>query len=117
MRHILVIDDEPLVAQMIQRTLEPAYKVSIQHSGRSALALLEGGERYDAIVTDLRMPDGDGSWVHGEIARIDAAQARRMVFLSGAPDDFLARPGVRWLAKPFRTADLLAVIEAALGAR
>jgi CheY-like chemotaxis protein len=113
-RHILVIDDEPLVALMIQRTLEPTYQVSVQHSGRAALALVEGGERYDAIVTDLRMPDGDGSWVHGEIARIDPAQARRMVFLSGAPDEFLARPGVRWLGKPFRAAELIAQIEAAL---
>jgi CheY-like chemotaxis protein len=115
-RHILVIDDEPLVALMIQRTLEPAYKVSIQHSGRAALALVESGERYDVIVSDLRMPDGDGSWVHGEIARLDPAQARRMVFLSGAPDEFLTRPGVRSLGKPFRAAELIAHIEAALGA-
>jgi len=112
-RHILVVDDEPLVALVIRRTLEPAYQVSVQHSGRAALALIERGERYDAIVTDLRMPDGDGGWMHGEIARIDPAQARRMVFLSGAPDEFLAQPGVRWLGKPFRAAELIAQIEAA----
>jgi CheY-like chemotaxis protein len=112
-RHVLVIDDEPLVALMIQRTLEPAYKVSVQHSGRAALELFERGERYDAVITDLRMPDGDGGWLHGEIARIDPAQAGRMVFLSGAPDEFLARPGVRWLGKPFRAAELIALIEAA----
>ena len=113
MGRVLVVDDEPLVALMIRRTLEPAFVVAVASSGREALALLERGDRYDAIVSDLKMPDGDGIWLHGEIERLDPGQARRMVFLSGAPDEFLDRPSVRWLAKPFRGAQLLAQIEAA----
>jgi CheY-like chemotaxis protein len=76
-RRILVIDDEPLVALMIRRTLEPDHEVTVLHSGRAALLLFEQGARFDAIVTDLQMPDGDGAWLHGELARLDAAQARR----------------------------------------
>ena len=113
MRRILVVDDEPLVALMIQRTLEPACEVEIRHSGRTALELFEQGLRFDAILTDLQMPDGDGIWLQAEVARLDAAQARRMIFVSGAHSEFLDQPGVRWLLKPFRAAELIALVDAA----
>ncbi len=113
MRRILVIDDEPLVALMIRRTLEPGHEVTVLHSGRAALLLFEQGVRFDAIVTDLQMPDGDGAWLHGELARLDAAQARRMLFLSGAPHPFLEGSGLRWLLKPFHAKELIGQIEAA----
>ena len=116
MRNILVVDDEPLVALMIRRTLEPGCAVEIRHSGRTALELFQRGLRFDAVLTDLKMPDGDGVWLQAEVARLDAAQARRMIFLSGAPSDFLDQPGVRWLLKPFRAAELIALVEAAANA-
>jgi CheY-like chemotaxis protein len=112
-RRILVIDDEPLIGMMIRRTLEPAYEVTVLTSGRAALEKLTAGARYDAIVSDLHMDDGDGQWLHAQLTLLDPAQARRMLFLSGAPHPFLDRPGVRSLAKPFRAAELIEQIEAA----
>lgn len=113
MRSILVVDDEPLVALMIRRTLEPGCTVQVRHSGRAALELFQQGQRFDAVLSDLKMADGDGPWLQSEVALLDAAQARRMIFVSGAPNDFLDRPGVRWLLKPFRAAELIALVEAA----
>ena len=115
-RRILVVDDEPLVALMIKRTLEPAWEVEIRQSGRLALELFQQGQRFDAILSDLKMPDGDGAWLQAEIALLDAGQARRMIFLSGGHSEFLDRPGVRWLLKPFRAAELVALVEAAVSA-
>ena len=115
-RRILVVDDEPLVALMIRRTLEPACEVEIRHSGRAALELFQQGQRFDVVLTDLRMPDGDGLWLQAEVARIDAAQAGRMVFLSGAPSELAGQPGVRWLPKPFRAAELIALVDAVASA-
>lgn len=58
--HILVVDDEPLAAEQIARFLEgPSVRTSTAGSGRSALAL-HAVDPADLIVTDLRMPDGDG---------------------------------------------------------
>lgn len=110
---ILVIDDEPLVALMVKRTLEPAYTVTVLHSGRAAIEKLQQGERFHCIITDLHMADGDGPWLHAELERLDPAQARRMLFLSGAHHQFLDQPGVRSLGKPFRAAELIAQVEAA----
>ena len=58
--HILVVDDEPLAAEQVARFLEgPSVRTSTAGSGRSTLAL-HTSDPADMIVTDLRMPDGDG---------------------------------------------------------
>jgi len=114
---ILVIDDEPMVGLMINRMLSPAHEVAVQRSAQGALELMRSGERYDVIVTDLHMPDGDGIWLRAQLAGIDPGAPRRMLFLTGGAGsaearEFLEQPGVRWLEKPFRSAELLAGIEA-----
>jgi CheY-like chemotaxis protein len=114
--NILVIDDEPLVALVIRRTLEDAHQVTVQSSARAALALIEQGSRFDAILTDLHMPEGDGVWLRAQLERIDRTLSGRMLFLTGGAAqgherEFLGRPGVHWLAKPFRAAELLARVE------
>ena len=116
---ILVIDDDPMVGLMIRRMLSPAHEVAVQRSAQGALQLMESGERYDVILTDLHMPDRDGIWLRGELARVDPSAPRRMLFLTGGAgsaeaQEFLDQPGVRWLEKPFRSVDLLARIEEVL---
>lgn len=60
MRHILVVDDEPLAAQQVSKFLEyGTVRTSTAGSGRAALAL-HREDPADLIVTDLRMSDGDG---------------------------------------------------------
>lgn len=59
-RHILVVDDEPLAAEQVSKFLETsAVRTSKSGSGRAALASHQQ-DPADMIVTDLRMPDGDG---------------------------------------------------------
>ena len=116
MARILVVDDEPMVGLMIQRTLSPPHQVAVQRTASGALELYRGGERYDVVLTDLHMPDRDGIWLRRELSLIDAGAPRRMLFLTGGAGSaeaqaFLDQPGVRWLEKPFRSADLLARIE------
>src|SRR5713226_8732664 len=112
---MLVIDADPLGGLMIRRMLSPLHEVVVQRTAQGALELVQGGERYDVILTDLHMPDRDGIWLRGELARVDPSAPRRMLFLTGGAgsaeaQEFLEQPGVRWLEKPFRSADLLARI-------
>lgn len=59
-RHILLVDDEPFAIENMSTYLhELGYRVSRAHSGNSAL-LLYRKDPADLVVTDVRMPDGDG---------------------------------------------------------
>jgi CheY-like chemotaxis protein len=117
---ILIVDDEPRVAQMVARTLEDRHTTATQTSAGGALELLEGGARFDAVITDLAMPEHDGIWLAQQLAERHPQLAGRVLFLTGgaltdAARDFLGRPGVRSLAKPFRLAELQARLDEVLG--
>ncbi|UCG77366.1 MAG: sigma-54-dependent Fis family transcriptional regulator [Nitrospirota bacterium] len=57
---ILVIDDEAIVRVSCQRVLTPeGFDVIVVPSGREAIDRLEK-EKFDLVLTDLKMPDMDG---------------------------------------------------------
>src|SRR5438034_995073 len=63
---ILIVDDEPAVLEALADTLaEDGHTVLSAGGGREALAVLDGGERVDLVITDLGMPGMTG-W---EVAR------------------------------------------------
>jgi DNA-binding response OmpR family regulator len=112
---ILVVDDEKLVALMIRRALEDGHEVVVEHSAAAARALLATG-RFDAVIADLHLPDGSAASIRDELKRLHPALASRLLVLTGGAttakeSDFLREPGVRWLHKPFRAAELLARLE------
>jgi two-component system NtrC family sensor kinase len=58
--HILVVDDEPNVAQEIEKMLQQAgFQVTIATEGQQALRLLKQN-RFDSIVTDTKISRVDG---------------------------------------------------------
>lgn len=72
MATILVVDDETLVQTTLERILGRAgHDVTFCESGRQALAVFTA-RRFDAVLSDVRMPDGDGGWLLREIRKIDA---------------------------------------------
>jgi len=113
---VLVIDDEQMVALMIRRTLEHAHDVVVEHSAQAAIDRFLRGDRFDAVVADLHLRDGDAMWIRQQLARIEPALPSRLLVLTGgastaAETAFLEEPGIRWLQKPFRAGDLLARID------
>ncbi len=57
---ILVIDDEDIVRTSCSRTLVPeGYEVSLAKNGVEGLKMA-GEDRFDLVLTDLKMPDIDG---------------------------------------------------------
>ena len=57
---VLVVDDEPTIAEIVSRYLERAgYQTTIAHDGAEALASAERG-RPDLVVLDLMLPGVDG---------------------------------------------------------
>jgi two-component system response regulator HydG len=70
MAHVLVVDDEPKLGQVVQQMLAlDGHAVARASSGAEALILLGKGP-VDVVITDLRMPGVDG------LAVLRAARAR-----------------------------------------
>jgi len=79
---VLVIDDEPLIARILQRGLS-RHQVTIASEARDALGRIQRGEVFDVILCDLMMPDLSGIDVHEYLLREYPAVASRMVFMTG----------------------------------
>ena len=80
---LLVIDDEPLVGQMVARSLSHDAQVVPTTSAREALALLRRGERFDRILCDLMMPEMSGPELHAELARTSPQLLPALIFMTG----------------------------------
>jgi signal transduction histidine kinase/DNA-binding response OmpR family regulator len=66
-RHVLVIDDEPDIAELIAGQLAPLnVKATIANSGAEALSLLRS-VHFDAVTLDILMPGMDGFEVLAQI--------------------------------------------------
>ena len=112
---ILVVDDEPLVGTVIQRTLGGEHEIVACCSARQALDLLARGESFDLVLSDLLMPELTGMDLHRELSATYPELARHMVFLTGgacteAARAFLAQPGRVCVEKPFDLESIRAAI-------
>lgn len=108
---VAVIDDEPEIGDIIRRALRRNYQLDLFERAEDALAALEEGNRYAAILCDLYMPEISGRDIYNEVSERWPAQAERMVFMSGvssegARQDLLEGLDVPMLEKPFRLRQL-----------
>ncbi len=108
---VLVIDDDDMVRRALVRGLRRKYAVTDLRDAESALALIEAGARFDAILCDLNLAGMSGP---DFFLNLDDDQANRVVILSGNPggmdDARFAGREPRFLEKPAP----MAVIEALL---
>ena len=81
-RHVLVVDDEPEIAELIAGQLAPQdVHVTIASSGREALDRLRA-EHFDAVTLDILMPGMDGFEVLREIRADPELRNTPIVFVS-----------------------------------
>lgn len=110
-RRFLIVDDEPDVGALLADILRrEASSIDIAGSAREALEWL-GDREYDAILTDLRMPDIDGPELYRQIEQRWPQWAKRVIFITGdalssSVQGFLAATGRPHLEKPFVPAEV-----------
>jgi CheY-like chemotaxis protein len=112
----MVVDDEPRVADTMARLLRRDYEVTVALCGRDAVDHIAGGARFDAILSDVRMPNMTGIERVEELQRIAPDQAQRLIFLSGGAFTSHARErlgelGVPQLEKPVTASELRACVK------
>jgi two-component system cell cycle sensor histidine kinase/response regulator CckA len=115
---VLLVDDEAMVLRLTRQLLEElGYHVLSAQRAEDALAIAESGARFDALLTDVRLPGMNGPELVRRVVALRGAVP--VVFMSGFADEALPgpEPTVTWfLPKPFSYADLAATIRAALDA-
>jgi signal transduction histidine kinase len=112
---ILVVDDDPLVARVVQRALGAIHEVEVASDARVGLARMLAGE-FDVVLCDLMMPDMTGMDLHAEVTRSSPDKAKRMVFMTGGAftdhaQRFLDEVPNRQLWKPFNAVELRELIK------
>jgi signal transduction histidine kinase len=100
---LLVVDDDPVVLEALRRELSARFGVVTARSGEEALELL-GENRFDAVISDVRMPGMNGV----ELARRIGASANgpvRILLTGYADEDAIeaatAPGGVYRVTKPW----------------
>jgi two-component system, OmpR family, KDP operon response regulator KdpE len=113
---ILVIDDEPQIRKLLEISLESNdYKVLQAETGKEGI-LLAANHPPELILLDIGLPDMSG---HEVLKEMRAWYNKSIIILSVQDDESdivaaLDNGASDYLTKPFRTAELLARIRAAI---
>ncbi|MGE6321043.1 PAS domain S-box protein [Pseudomonas oryzihabitans] len=127
-RRVLLADDNTLVGEVLVETLAAlGWQVDLVTSGAAALARVaqaqEQAQPYEAVLMDWRMPDGDGLLAARQLRERQADNRPKVIMLTGFGRDFLTEaqqsddaPFDDYLTKPVTPAQIVEVVERALGA-
>lgn len=113
---ILLVDDEVELAQTLADLLEPeGHKIDIAANGAVALEKLRKN-RFDVIISDLRMPVLDGPGLYEELKRELPFYLNRIIYVTGDTlsshvQTFLSQNPVPVVEKPYRLHDVRRAVE------
>ncbi len=119
--HILVVDDEPLLLEILQENLEEAgYTTVAASSGEAAWKIItDNPGAFDTIILDRLMPDIDGIEVliriknHPEISHVPVIMQTSLASDAEIAEGLKAG-AMYYLTKPFSADALLAIVSHAV---
>jgi two-component system response regulator AtoC len=114
---ILVVDDELLIRDLLYDHFSSKnYLISTAQSAEDAIDLLDNGEKFDVVLTDLKMP-GMGGIDFIEYLR-EGDKMLPVIVMTGFPSletaiEALRKRAFDYFVKPFNIKRLHAAVEAA----
>ncbi|HZN55938.1 MAG TPA: ATP-binding protein [Candidatus Polarisedimenticolaceae bacterium] len=109
---VLIVDDDPAVLEFVEEAMQgEGFRIETARGGREAIKRLSTGAGFDAVVSDLRMPDVDGRGLFRYIREQRPELEARLGFATGdvanpTSRKFLESSGRPVLEKPFTIAAL-----------
>lgn len=118
-RHVLIIDDDPMMLKVIKEHLCEKYDVATAISGKIAYKFLEHKET-DLILLDYAMPVEDGPEVFGKLRANEVTKDIPIVFLTGITEKEKIQKALvlkpqGYLLKPIEKDKLMITIENLIG--
>jgi two-component system cell cycle sensor histidine kinase/response regulator CckA len=115
---ILLVEDEDTVRVVAERALtRQGYKVTTARDGEEGLELVQQGDAFDLVVSDVVMPSMDGPAMAREIRKL--APALPVLFMSGYAEEQLRRQidieNVHFIPKPFSVQQISDKVAQVLG--
>lgn len=109
--HILVVEDDPLVSEVVAAALDDDYQTSLVETSAAALDRLSAGG-VDLMLLDCTLPGGIDMELIPEADRSGVP----VILMSGDPErvEGLAVEPRPFILKPFTLADLLSVVESTI---
>ncbi|MFQ5767478.1 MAG: sigma-54-dependent transcriptional regulator [Acidobacteriota bacterium] len=117
---ILIIDDEPVLQDVLQRLLKRAGHISRAASSAADGRALLRDWHPDLLILDVMLPDGHGLEILRSVKENDPDQQVIMMTAYGSVNDAVAamkEGAFHYLTKPFSNDEVLLVVQKALDTR
>ena len=120
MAQILIADDSASMRNMVKATLQSAgHAVTDAENGQAAFDKAQTSG-FDAVVTDLNMPEMDGIELIKKLRELPSYKYTPILLLTTESADDKKAEGKQagatgWLVKPFNPQKLLATVDRVLG--
>lgn len=117
--HILIVDDDEVICDMLGRILKPTYQVTTCTTGTLALVCIDEQD-FDVVITDLKMPDISGLQVLEYAKRKD--EYTEVILMTGYATldsaTLAINQGVNsYLLKPLQMSEFTIQVEKAVASR
>jgi len=118
MAKILVIDDDPMMLELYREILtRHGHSVVLAENGSQGLAR---AARVELIIVDLMMPNLNGYEFMKQVRTLDGQSQGSIPIIAasglGTDELALAAGADRFIRKPFRSPELMALVDELLGA-
>ena len=118
-KHVLVVDDDPMMLKVVKTYFGEDYSVATAVSGKIALKFLES-RKTNMILLDYEMPEENGVEVLKKIRENESLADIPVVFLTGVTDkakllDAISMKPQGFLLKPVDKEKLLGTVEKFIG--
>ncbi|MBI5562289.1 MAG: response regulator [Deltaproteobacteria bacterium] len=114
----LVVDDEPVIVDVLRAILENEGAVDEAHSGAEGLKKLKA-RYYAAIVSDVDMPGMNGLEFYEKAVAMYPGCKDRFLFFTGSMDgkrmEFFKRRNIRYLVKPANISSIREAVARIIG--
>lgn len=117
---ILIVDDDPYFLRVLSRILAGEnFRVKTAEGAAEAAKVLRE-DSFDLVISDLRLPDGDGLTILQEIRKAGSEVPVVILTAYGEVDSYLEAMNAgatEYLNKPVKSDDLISVVRTCLRQR